>query len=49
MNLQTLTFRLMNDTLTFMYNFDRKEILECIAEFFVGDVFLIRPSPKLIT
>ena len=30
-NLKVLNFHLVYDTLTFMYNLDEKEILECVA------------------
>ena len=39
----------MYDTLTFMYNLDRKEILECIAYLWKKRKFLIHPSLKYNT
>ena len=47
-NLQTLSFHLVNDTLTSIYILDRKEILEWIACLWKSNAFLIRTSPKLI-
>ena len=47
-NLQTLSFHLVNDTLTSMYILDRKQILKWIACLWKSNAFLIRTSPKLI-
>ena len=49
-NLKLLNFHLVYDTLTFMCNLDRTEILKCIMYciFMKRQCFWLHPSPKLI-